>query len=79
MEKTRLKLSKRNDVMGFYAEAIIPGCDIIHAEFMDRRRMEILMDKIESRHNDKIRMHLAIHDVESTKKRFRELGDSWRD
>lgn len=59
--------------MEFYASPIIPGVDLIHAEFMDRNRMRHLCKLSDLLIAAKIEAHLAKHNWESTKKRMAQI------
>lgn len=67
------KRSNIGDQMEFYASPIVPGVDVIHAEFMDRSRMQHLINKSGSKFAVMIEEHLSKHDLESTKQRIKEI------
>lgn len=63
----------RATYLDFYNTPIGPNTDLIHAEFMDRRRMIVLLNRHDDKKvSDDIRTHLEKHDIESTKKRLAE-------
>ena len=64
---------KNTTIMEFYNSPIVSGSDVIHAEFMDRKRMAQLIDQYDNKASRAIEKHLEIHDIESTKQRLKTL------
>jgi hypothetical protein len=66
-----MSIVRKNDIMGFYASKIVNGTDLIHAEFMDRERMNYLLNKYDCKNAKVIKDHLLKHDLKSTKERIK--------